>query len=267
MVDVIAIAQAELASVRVKIAALESEASDIEAFLRVAARFAAIEPQAVGMPAQTEPTPGLSVSDASLAAVESEAAAEGAHNPTSAAPTHEPDDIATILTVAHEKAAAAPPAGGAAASPAPMPPTLKQLVGPLMDEHPEWTAAQIADAIDRPRGSVAATMSVLRRERSSEAPKQAPPEPLAQVPEPVREVVRKPIAYPKGSRFYLRDEAGNYLHQSVQVGRNGKPLMTSDRAYAWQGSESQLVAVRSKLPETMDMRVEPIVAQQPARAA
>lgn len=245
-VDIVQGARDRLDEISRAMSALADEQQELETFFRVVNRLAA-----ECVEARREGNSGVATSKPP---VEEQEPPRG-------------DDVATILTVANEKAAAATPVAEVAVSPAPMPPTLKQLVGPLMDEHPDWTAAQIADAIDRPRASVAATMSVLRRERSSEAPKQAPPEPLAQVPEPVREVVRKPIAYPKGSRFYLLDEAGNYLHESVQVGGDGKPLMTSGKDWAWRGTEQQLVAVRRELPGTMDMRVEPIVEQQAARAA
>lgn len=76
-------------------------------------------------------------------------------------------------------------------------------------------------------------------------------------------IMHKAPVTPRGTRFYLRDDAGHYLHQSVQR-RDGKPLMTTEKAYAWCDVESRLVAVRRVLPETMTFEVVPFVKDQPA---
>lgn len=243
MTELVAAARDRIAHIEGQITALSGELDELQTFIRVAERLAPA-PVEVQIKPEPEPVP----------------------------------DMATVLTVAHEQAReperivkSEPPS-----APASVQPTLKQLVGPLMDEHPDWTAAQIAEAIDRPRGSVAATMSVLRRERSSGAPDAVPfgtvvpasqqkPEPIST--RPYREVSTKPITYPSGSHFRLRDVSGSYLHQSVMPGPDGNPLLTEDRTYAWQGTESQLVAVRKKLSGTIDMWVEPVIEAKPARAA
>lgn len=110
-----------------------------------------------------------------------------------------------------------------------------------------------------------ATVLTVAHEQAQEPAPRPKPEPIST--RPYREVSTKPITYPSGSHFRLRDVSGSYLHQSVMPGPDGNPLLTEDRTYAWQGTESQLVAVRKKLPGTIDMRVEPVIEAKPARAA
>src|SRR5690606_29140366 len=50
-----------------------------------------------------------------------------------------------------------------------------------------------------------------------------------------------------GQRFWLRDQAGRYLHCSCLS-------MTGDRSYAWSGTEAQLVACRRKFSLAADLR-------------
>lgn len=110
-----------------------------------------------------------------------------------------------------------------------------------------------------------ATVLTVAHEQAREPAPRPKPEPIST--RPYREVPTKPITYPSGSHFRLRDVSGRYLHQAVMPGPDGNPLLTEDRTYAWQGTESQLVAVRKKLPGTIDMRVEPVIEAKPARAA
>ncbi|MEX0684031.1 MAG: hypothetical protein WD472_11345, partial [Dehalococcoidia bacterium] len=71
----------------------------------------------------------------------------------------------------------------------------------------------------------------------------ATPSPAAASPPPVRR--------PKGRKFRLRagNGEGHYLHMS------GAGLVPG-KTYAWEGTESQLLALRQKHPEARDMREE-----------
>jgi hypothetical protein len=63
---------------------------------------------------------------------------------------------------------------------------------------------------------------------------------------------------PRGSRFYLRDDAGLYLHYGCEN-------MTNDRRYAWSGSQDQLLACRRKFPLARELAERPVEREQ-ARA-
>lgn len=71
-------------------------------------------------------------------------------------------------------------------------------------------------------------------------------------------VVLKPMVHPKGARFFLRDDAGQYLHFS-----GGK--MTDNRDWAWQGSHDQLLACRKTFSIARDLR-EQVVEKEPVAA-
>jgi hypothetical protein len=85
-------------------------------------------------------------------------------------------------------------------------------------------------------------------------------------PKPVGSVViTKATVRPRGTRFYLRDEAGLYLHQSLTL-RDGKPLMTDKAIYAWCDVESRILAVRRVMPEATQLR-EQVADKEQSRAA
>lgn len=292
--------QTDLDHRQAEIAGWRAVCSDIERML--AGKFG---PRPVPV-AQTEPDQAP-VEDAVAvpASVESATAEEAARAPASSAPIAENDvdpataeagkddggsvaatdgipqadrapDFASVLTEAHEKAAAAPPAGEVAPAPSPAP-TLKQLVAPLMREHPDWTARQIADHIGKPKNSVLSTMSVVRREaaQASQEPVEPAPAPRAPAPRerllgpryvppatvPVSKgsaVVTKPPMRPRGARFYLRDDEGRYLHFSCAG-------MTADKAHAWIGDERQLAGCRKAFKIAVDLR-EQVVEREPVNA-
>jgi hypothetical protein len=153
---------------------------------------------------------------------------------------------------------------------------MKHRVVALHQEHPDLTAQRIAAEMDCDPGYVRATAQRMHIKLPYEAEaRQAPASghPPAQAPElpstaerqpaairpPVAAipsgagsaVVTKPMVRPKGTRFYLRDEAGNYLHYSCTV-------MTSDKAYAWSGTHDQLLACRRKFELARDLSERPV---------
>lgn len=163
----------------------------------------------------------------------------------------------------------AAPAGEASrpdASPAPI--STRQRVKQLHDEHPEYTRREAWEALGITEGSLAGHSHALgirwkplepvRFERA-EPP---PPEDAIGPEETVTDVVQTRVgapSRPKGTRFRLRAGRGEgkYLHMST-VG------MTDNKTYAWIGTESQLVAVRRKFPEALDL-YEEVVEKEPVR--
>lgn len=134
-------------------------------------------------------------------------------------------------------------AGEAEASPA----TLKQVVGAAMRDHPDWTPRQIAEATGRLKGSVQATMSILRREAASQSPVQMQ-EPVAapiaepdEPPSPLRPVP----AHPKG-HFYLRNDRGEYLHRH-------EGGMTRRPGFFWSGTEAEILDLKKRKHELRDL--------------
>lgn len=64
---------------------------------------------------------------------------------------------------------------------------------------------------------------------------------------------------PKGTRFYLRNDAGEYLHFSATC-------MTATKAYAWIGDENHLRNVRRKFEIARDL-AEVVVPKEQAGVA
>lgn len=67
-------------------------------------------------------------------------------------------------------------------------------------------------------------------------------------------VIMKPADRPQGTRFYLTDDNGLFLHNSCEA-------MTPQRQYRWEGTHAQLVACRAKYPLARDLGehvVEPV---------
>lgn len=68
--------------------------------------------------------------------------------------------------------------------------------------------------------------------------------------------IRKVMKAPTG-RFYLRNAAGNFVHQSLQKAPNSTgPLMTSDRKWAWYDTMDRYRGAKKVWPELADMRKE-----------
>jgi hypothetical protein len=242
--------------------------------------------------AQTEPaTPGSGavVTPASVASVAS--AGEGSGQVSSPAPE--------TPAAADEKAGETPPAGGAPTPPASPAPRrrrrdLQQEVARAHREHRDWPAVRIAEAIGAEPKHVrrAAARLEIVLPRGRRGPKSTQPSQDGQHdvsapsvspgPEPAPETLQTPVSatpagngsavitkrfsVPRGTQFYLQDDSGLYLHQSVTRGRDGKPLMTSDRVYAWRDTQDRLLNVRRVMPEVASFR-EIIAEKQPARAA
>lgn len=145
-------------------------------------------------------------------------------------------------------------------------------VAELNAQHPDWTSTRIAEELDVDPGYVRATAKRLSltfpgsREEATQnpvetrqpaaAPKPAPaPQPppasirppVASSPSSGSAVVTKPMVRPRGTRFHLRNEAGEYLHFSCEA-------MTPTKAHAWIGDESHLRAVRRKFEIARDLR-------------
>ena len=59
------------------------------------------------------------------------------------------------------------------------------------------------------------------------------------------------------TRFYVRDKAGRYLHQSLERSpTDDGPLMTINRAYAWFDNAQRFAGAAKKWPEIETMRKE-----------
>jgi hypothetical protein len=56
--------------------------------------------------------------------------------------------------------------------------------------------------------------------------------------------------------FVVRDDAGRYVHQELLTDANGKPAMTSNRAYAWLPTRRNLAVVSQRFPSIAAMRLE-----------
>ena len=288
-IDVIAIANTELLAVRARIAALEGEASEIEAFLRVAARFASMEPQPQAAqtgpamhPAPSAPAEQASVESSATLSPGSEVTAripsvsgpdeaKSASEVTTSDPLPKPDISITISaktpapqpgSEAVASDAATVPAGEASrpdASPAPT--STRQRVKLLHDDHPEYTRREAWEALGITEGSLAGHSHALRIKWAPVEPvKFAPAENAITPDETVTDVVQARVPQrSKTGQFRPRASRGEgkWLHMSA-VG------MTADKNYAWLGTESQMVAVRRKFPETMDL-YEEAVEKEPAR--
>jgi hypothetical protein len=156
---------------------------------------------------------------------------------------------------------------------------ISKRIADLRRQHPEWGISEIGRAVDRSPGQVA---TALKRAglptaavggRSTEpaptpAPAPEPPSPAKYEPSTGTgtgrtspgAIVTKPIVRPKGARFWLRDDDGRYLHFSCMS-------MTKDRAYAWSGTEQQLVACRRKFSLAAELREVPVAPKEGRVAA
>jgi hypothetical protein len=107
-----------------------------------------------------------------------------------------------------------------------------------------WTRA----ATGRPRRDAAQSPASVHP--PAEAPERPPASirpPVAASPSAGSAVVAKPMQRaPKGTRFYLRDDAGLFLHYGCEN-------MTSDKSYAWIGTADQLLACRQKFAIARDL--------------
>lgn len=82
-------------------------------------------------------------------------------------------------------------------------------------------------------------------------PDQKPKHSPSAFPTPNRVAQTKPVAKPKGARFYLRQQLGKgkFLHFTCMS-------LTDDRDYAWVGSEKQLLACRKSFSLAADLTEE-----------
>lgn len=138
-------------------------------------------------------------------------------------------------------------------------------------EHPDATTRDAADALDSTLTAVGWAAQkqgiTLRKytfeERSAatrrgmtariDTPPKPAPEPFDDEPAPV---VRRVMKAPTG-RFYLRNAAGNFVHQSLQASPTGTgPLMTSDRKWAWYDTMDRYRGAKKVWPELATMRKE-----------
>lgn len=184
-----------------------------------------------------------------------------------------------------EKAAAAPPAGEASASPAP---TLRGRMLAAIAADPDITARGLADVLGEPlsriQNNLAANKIKLRKLTPEEfrdtlkkprPAEEARPPVAAPSPLPASEqrpattyverrpvgntVIAKPVVRPKGTRFYLRNEAGEFLHFSCGG-------MTSTKAHAWTGTQDQLVGCRKAFSIARDLAEVVVEKEQRAVA-
>ena len=81
------------------------------------------------------------------------------------------------------------------------------------------------------------------------APQPAPEPPRPQVPHahPAPVAAQAPTASPAasepvGNRYYLTDEAGQWLHESTEA-------LTKNKRYAWKGTTKQIAAILQRAPK------------------
>lgn len=153
--------------------------------------------------------------------------------------------------------------------------TLASKIRALQEKYPDWTARQIAERLDKHQRDINAAAKaagitihrltaeevIARRREGGKIGGSVSPT-RAKAPLPVAppstvlgtagaDETYRTIKKPKGQRFRLRtgNGTGKYLHMSC-IG------LVPGTDYAWTGTEAQMVAVRSKFPETLDMREE-----------
>ena len=118
------------------------------------------------------------------------------------------------------------------------------------DEHAEKTKAGMAAKSSKPPPKENVSLAVSDRV----APKNEPvvvPEPVVEAPPPVRAKQSMSL------RFYLRDELGRYLHQSLERSPTDTgPLMTSNRKWAWFDNERRYEGALKKWPGIAALRRE-----------
>jgi hypothetical protein len=181
-----------------------------------------------------------------------------------------PDDTQTetLDAAAEGRTLAGETTGSAVGSGAPL--TKREQIRLCHEEHPDWPAKVVADHLGLSMGSIWGAASILgikfgsqvaydaqQRAKTSEALRANSPSPERPRPPVEREFpdvihrVRKPAA---AVRFYLRDRAGNYVHQSLDADPSGQVMLTAKRVYAWFGTAAQLTAAAKKWPELASMR-------------
>lgn len=97
--------------------------------------------------------------------------------------------------------------------------------------------------------------------KPSAAIKADTPKPLTAITVPNEPLRPIPTHAPRGAgksvRFYVRDAAGRYVHQSLDPSPTDTgPLMTLKRLYAWFPTDSQFKAAQARWPELAGMRQE-----------
>lgn len=151
--------------------------------------------------------------------------------------------------------------------PSKKPKALGKRIAAYVEEHPDATAREVADALGSTLTAVgwAAQKAKIElrkytAEERSEATRQGilarqpaqvdAPVPALIAPAAVGDVLHK-VWRPKATRFRLRQHVGRgkYLHMS------GQGLVDS-KAYAWIGTEAQLLATRAKFPDAKEMAEE-----------
>lgn len=175
--------------------------------------------------------------------------------------TPSPAPIAETSAIPAGKGEAVVATGGL---PGDRPKTLAERVAEFVNAHPhEFTAREVADHLpELNRNSVLAACSrdklPVRKVTEEEAKERA----RAAAPEPAPAVVPPaPVKHAKGTKFRLRAANGKYLHMSCTT-------LTSDRSYAWSGTEDKLLAVRQRFEIARDLAEEVIVVvPQPQVAA
>lgn len=174
-----------------------------------------------------------------------------------------------------------PDGGKNEVAPPSKPVTNRQRVRECHEAHPDWTAAQIAEAISLGAQQVrviAHQIGVKPAKASPAKPQVAvepPPAPKAQptakqppatIPVaralPLPPPVVKPMQKGPQGRFYLKEKTeigkpSRWVHQSLQPCPTGPgPLMTLDRKWAWYDTMDRFKGAVKKWPELKDMRKE-----------
>lgn len=280
MSDVLTKARDRLHSIRREIEVLVEERDRIATFMRVYEQFSgeAASEKAVAVPPAEEviaPSSSAPITEAPKPLPDD----DEVHRPAEAKTSDQEPSVSDGSGGAHDGLPVRPAtqstpdkSGEAVASPAP---TLTARIAALIAEHPDWSGNQIHKSMPGTKlDSVKGIVSAMRRKAREAAaasqkappptePKQPPASPrapIASIPSGSGSaIVTKPMVRPKGTQFYLRNDAGEYLHCSCES-------MTGDRNYAWRGNEQHLVAVRRRFPLAQDLR-EQVIEKEQARAA
>lgn len=158
------------------------------------------------------------------------------------------------------------------ATPKPERETLASKIRAHLAEHPDATLKEVSDALGARMTSVswaAQRAGIELRKRTPEeisevsiksAVGRSRPPTIIQPPPAERDAsdvlheVRRPA---KQARFYVRDKAGRYLHQSLERSPTDTgPLMTVNRKWAWFDNAQRFAGACKKWPEIGAMRQE-----------
>ena len=145
-----------------------------------------------------------------------------------------------------------------------------------LETHPNASSREIAKAIGKTTRSVnkaakaagivirfmtqaekTAALKDFRHEQLRNAMKTAAQRNLPPVPKLDFAKPKVKRSRPKDPRFFLKDRAGLYVHQSLTPDGEGL-LMVGSTTYAWRPTREQMVKAAETFPTIAEMRVEDV---------